>query len=122
MHYNNGVLIPFIGAICKTLGWGDGQEIPEWMTTLSWFDGDTLQLQTMIFESREALDLALRIICNKHAADATGTQQPCDLLPVFCLLKFIQKHTTAADTVATGLGNAIDELFAHNFLLCWSQS
>ena len=29
---------------------GSGQGIPEWMTAISWFDGDIHQLQTMLFE------------------------------------------------------------------------
>ena len=33
---------------------------------------------------------------------------------MFHLLKFTQNQTTTADTIATGLGNAIDEPFAHN--------
>ena len=81
---------------------------------ISWFDGDIPQLQTMLFEAREAVDLAERIIRNKHAAAATGTQQPCDLSPVFRLLKFIQLRTTATDVTATGLGNVIKSLFAYN--------
>ena len=62
MHYSDEVLLPFVEAIRKTLGWKDGQEIPDWMTTVLWFDGDIPQLQTILFKSREALDLALRII------------------------------------------------------------
>jgi hypothetical protein len=52
--------------------------VPEWMTAVSWFDCDIGQLQTLLFEAREALDDAEHIICNKHYTAATGTQQPCD--------------------------------------------
>ena len=55
------------------LGWKDGQELPKWMTTVSWVDGNIPQLQTMMLESCETLDLVLNIIHNKHAASATGT-------------------------------------------------
>ena len=68
----------------------------------------------MLFEAREAIDIAKRILWNKHSAAATVTQQPCDLSPVFRLLKFMQARATAKDVVATGLGNTIDELFAHD--------
>jgi len=53
-----------------------------------------------------------RIIRNKHAAAATGTQQPCDLSPIFRLLKFMQKRATAKKVVAVGLGKIINDLFA----------
>ena len=112
MDYNDNVLLPFIAALRKKLGLIDGQEIPEWMTAISWFDGDITQLQTMLFESRAALDLAEKIVRNKHAAGATGTQQTCDLSPVFWLLKKLELTTTADDDRAVGLSQTIDELFA----------
>ena len=68
----------------------------------------------MLFEAREAIDIAESIIRNKNVAVATGTQQPCNLSPVFRLLKFMQKRVTAKDVVATGLVNVIHELFAHD--------
>ena len=118
MQYNDDVLRPFIKSIREALGWKEGQEIPEWMTAISWFDGDIPQLQTMLFEAREAIDIAERILRNKHSAAATGTQQPCDLSPVFRLLKFMQARATAKDVVTTGLCNTIDELFAHDLCRC----
>ena len=45
MHYNDDVLIPFIKSICEALGWKPGQDIPEWMRAVSWFDGDIPQLR-----------------------------------------------------------------------------
>jgi hypothetical protein len=88
------------------------------MTAVSWFDGDIPQLQTMLFEAREALDLSLSIIRNKHAASATGTQQPCDLSPVFRLLKCLQAKTTASeDHISTKLVETIRELFQHTLRL-----
>jgi hypothetical protein len=62
----------------------------------------------MIFEAREALDDAERIIHNKHPAVATGTQH---LSPVFRLLKQIVSKYTAKNKVADGLGNEIVQLF-----------
>ena len=75
MHYNDDILLPFIESTRETLGWKEGQEIPEWTTTVSWFDRDIPQLQRMLFEAREAVDLALRIIHCKHAAAATGIHE-----------------------------------------------
>ena len=61
------------------------------------------QLQTMLYEFRESIDLADRIVCNKHAASATGTQQPCDLSPVFRLFEKHQKRNTAKNDRVSGL-------------------
>ena len=45
------------------------------------------------------------------SAAATGIQQPCDLSPVFRLLRQLQKITTARDDNACGLAEDIDDLF-----------
>ena len=66
----------------------------------------------MIYEAREALEEAKLICRNKHATAATGSQQPCDLSPVFCLLRQLQKMTTTKYDVACGLSEDIHELFA----------
>ena len=52
MHYNVDVLLPFIKSIRMKLGWKPGEPIPEWMTAISWFDGDIPQLQTMLCEPK----------------------------------------------------------------------
>ena len=65
----------------------------------------------MVYAAREALDVGESIIRNKHAAAATGTQQPCDLTPVFRLLKYTQKRTTAKDDTCVGLRNILYNLF-----------
>mmetsp|Transcript_11132 Transcript_11132/g.23782 ORF Transcript_11132/g.23782 Transcript_11132/m.23782 type:complete len:92 (+) Transcript_11132:1069-1344(+) len=90
MHYNDMVLLPFIRAIREALGLKKGQPIPDCLKCVSWSDGDIGQLQTLLFEAREALDDAEKIYRNKHSAVATGTQQPCDLSPVVRLLKHLQ--------------------------------
>ena len=48
MHYNDDMLLPFIKSIREALGLKPGQNILEWMTAVSWFDGDIPQLQTML--------------------------------------------------------------------------
>ena len=106
------MLLPFICSICEKLGWKKGQPVPDSLKACSWFDGDIGQLQTMLFESREALDDVEKICRNKHSAAATGTQQPCDLSPIFRLLKEMQKRVTAKDDVACGLEEDIKEMFA----------
>ena len=67
----------------------------------------------MLYEAREALNTAQRIIRNKHAAAATGTQQPCDLLPVFRLMKFLQRRITAKNDQLVGLKKTVHDLFAY---------
>ena len=61
IHYNDEVLLPFIDAVRKDLGWKEGQPVAESMKAISWFDGDIGQLQTMVFEAREALDEAKQV-------------------------------------------------------------
>ena len=87
------------------------------MTAISWFDGNIPQLQTMLYESREAANLANRIIRNKHAASSTGTQQPCDLSPVFCLRKKYQQRSTAKNDRVSDLRTIVLELFSGKELL-----
>ena len=112
VHYNDDVLVPFIESIREKLGWTKGQPVPDYLRCCSWFDGDIGQLQTMLFEAREAMDDFLNIVRNKHSAAATGTQQPCDLSPVFRLLKLMQKNTTATDKTSVGLREDLEELFS----------
>ena len=105
IHYNDEVLVPFIRSIREKLGWKNGQAIPDCLKACSWFDSDIGQLQTMI-------DDAKKIVRNKHSAASTGTQQPCDLAPIFRLLKQLQKLTTAKESVACGLRETLDEYFS----------
>ena len=44
----------------------------------------------------------------------TGTQQPCDLSPVFRLLKYLQRHSTAKDDTACVLSTTIEEYFSNH--------
>ena len=113
MQYNDDVMLPFIREIRKTLGWKEGQPVADSMKCVSWCDGDIGQLQTMLFESREVADEVDKICRNKHAAAATGTQQPCDLSPVFRNLKQILKKSTAKGDTACGLVDTLQELFAN---------
>ena len=55
-----------------------------------------------------------RICRNKHSAAATGTYQPCDLPPVFHILKMLQQNSTAKNDKAIGLAQTIKDLFAKN--------
>ena len=92
-------------------GWVPGQPVPEWLEAILWSDGDIAQLQTFLFEAREALDEAERIVRNKHTASSTGTQQPCDLSPVFRLIKAVQARLSGKDTMKKQFIDMIDELF-----------
>ena len=66
----------------------------------------------MLYESREAEDLADRIIRNKHAASLTGTQQPCGLSPVFRLMKKYQQRNTPKNDQVSGLKQITLNLFS----------
>lgn len=111
IHYNDNVLLLFIQEIRKALGWKKGKPVPDCMTVVSWFDGYIGQLQTMIDKAREALDDTEKICCNKHSATSAGTQQPCDLSPVFKLMKQLQKIMNAKRDNACGLAQTINQLF-----------
>ena len=89
IHYNEDILLHFIKSVREAVAWEPGQQVPEWMTALSLSDGDIPQLQTMLYEACKTVDVTNHVIRNKHAATATGTNQPCDLLPIFRLLKFM---------------------------------
>ena len=67
---------------------------------MSWSDGDIAQLQTLMFEACSALDEAERIIRNKHTAGATGRQQPCNLGPLFRLMKDLARRLSGQDSMA----------------------
>jgi len=114
IHYNDEVLLPYICALHEKLGWKKGQPIPDALKACSWFDGDIGQLQTMLFEAREALDDAEKICRNKHSASSTGRQQPCDLSPVFKLIKQLQRKCTAKNDLACGLVQSVNDLFSYH--------
>ena len=116
MHYKYDAFLPFILQIRVKLEWKPCQSIPDWMTEISWFDGDIPQLQTMMFEAREALDNSKCIIRNKHTVSSAGTQQPYNMSPVFYLLKDLQERTTAWNDIAVGLADTIRNIFV--FQLC----
>ena len=78
---------------------------------ISWFNGDIPQLHTMMSDARAALDNTEWIIKNKHSASSTGTQQPCNMSPVFFLLKYLQAQTTAQNDTTVGLADTIHNLF-----------
>ena len=104
-----------IRSIRKQLGWFFDPEsdvpVPEYLKAVSWFDGDIGQLQTMIDEARQSLDEAEKIIRNKHTAATTARTQPCDLSPVFRLMKKFQLNNSAVDSTACGLAQTLDDYF-----------
>ena len=112
MHCKYDALLPFIRQICEKLEWKPCKSIPDWMTAISWFDGNIPHLQTMMFEAREALDNSECIIRNKHTVSSAGTQQPYNMSPVFYLLKDLQERTTAWNDISVGLADTIHNIFA----------
>ena len=111
MEYNDYVLLPFIREICQLFGWVPGQPVPEWLEAILWSDGEIAQIQTLVFEAREAIDEAERIIRNKHPASGTGTTQPADLTPVFKLLKAIQRKLDGKESLNKKLIEMLHNLF-----------
>ena len=95
--------MPWIRELRKKLGWVEGQPVPKSLKAVSWCDGDIPQLQTILFESREAEDEKKRICRNKHSAAATDTQQPADLSPIFWILTKVASTVTAKGDSAVGL-------------------
>mmetsp|Transcript_26066 Transcript_26066/g.56458 ORF Transcript_26066/g.56458 Transcript_26066/m.56458 type:complete len:159 (+) Transcript_26066:346-822(+) len=69
-QYHRDVLMPFVRKVREKLGWKVGQAVPECLTAVSWFDGDIPQLQTMLYEAREAMDRIEKIRINKHSSAA----------------------------------------------------
>ena len=111
MHYKDVVYMPWIRELRKKLGWVEGQPVLKNLKAESWCDGNIPQLQTMLFESREAEDEKERICRNKHSAAATGTQQPADLSPIFRIFKKVASTFTVKEDSAVVLATTIHYLF-----------
>ena len=103
--------MPWSRELRKKLGWVEGQPVPKSLKAVSWCDGDIPQLQTILFESREAEDEKKRICRNKHSATATGTQQPADLSPIFRILKKVASMVPAKGDSVVGLATTIQHFF-----------
>ena len=95
----------------SVVGWTPGTEVDDWLKCCSWFDGDIGQLKTMLYEACEELDKLDKIVRNKHSTAATGTQQPCNLSPIFKLIKLLQSKTTATDDKTVGLRQTINSFY-----------
>lgn len=86
--------------------------VPESLKAVSWCDGTIGQLQNILFQSRETEDEKERICRNKQSAAATGTQQLCDLAPIFRILRKTANTVTVKDDIACGLADTIQTLFS----------
>lgn len=111
-HYHRTVFLPFVKKCREQLGYhDDDNEIPDELSAVSWCDGDIPQLSTIIQESQQELDVEGKITSNKHSAARSGTEQPCDLSPVFRIIKALQKVTTAMNDPPLGLKGTFVKLF-----------
>ncbi len=52
-------------------GWNEGDPVPDELHAVSWCDGDYSNIQTIIDEHGQELEVAEKIISNKHSAAKT---------------------------------------------------
>jgi hypothetical protein len=89
------VLLPFVNDIRQSLGQAPGTlDIDEALTAVSWQDGDHAQLAAVTAEDLLEEYKQQRITMCKHNPGRTGVEQPCDLSPIFMLLKALEKTMT----------------------------
>ena len=70
----------------------DAHEVPENLTAVSWMDGCYGQLKVITNEDLLKIEKDLKIICNKHNAGRTGTEQSADVGPSFKNLRIALKN------------------------------
>jgi len=86
--YRKNVLLPWITEIRRTVhNLSEGAPVPDELSAVSWLDGGMPQLAVVVREEMQDADKLLKICTCKHAAAATGTQQPCDLCAAFRTMK-----------------------------------
>jgi hypothetical protein len=96
--YRNKVLLPFVAQVRTAyFGHEPGTPVPEELRAAVYCDGANLQLKAITNPEQQLLDKELKICDGKQAGGATGTQQPCDLSPVFRLLKQMEKQSKSED-------------------------
>ena len=90
--YRKNVLLPWITEIRRTVhNLSEGAPVPDELSAVSWLDGGMPQLAVVVTEEMQDADKLLKICTCKHAAAATGTQQPCDLCAAFRTMKIVEK-------------------------------
>lgn len=94
-YYQDNVLLPMIKRIRQLRGWEEGAIVPDEDAAVSWCDGEQSQIGVLTSESLLSVHEENKISDNKHAASASGTQQPGDLAPLFRHLRKIELSTTA---------------------------
>jgi hypothetical protein len=110
--YREKVLLPFINDCRVASKYTPGDEVADEFTAVSWIDGAMAQFQVVVDESSQVSDAVRKVVSCKHAAAATGTQQPADLCATFRLLKHLAKVTTISTGPSTALGRTIKQAIA----------
>ena len=91
--YRDLIYYPLIKHI-RTAYYGMDQEgaIPDNLTAISWMDSCYGQLKVITNEDLLKIEKDLKIICNKHNAGRTGTEQSADVGPSFKNLRIALKN------------------------------
>ena len=100
--YNDHILMPFIEGLRNKLGHHEQAPITKDLTAVKWNDRGIPRLAANMTESRQARNSAQLILECKHAASASGSQQPADLSPLFrgvkCMCKTVVPDSRMMDT------------------------
>ena len=83
--------------------WSQGTPIPDALTSISWIDGASVQLNTIIYQRHQMIDESLKIVSNKNSVARTGVEQPCNLCPCFMSFRKISNSATRNNISAIGL-------------------
>ena len=89
-------MIPFIRANHALIGHVEGTAVPDELTAVTWMDGAHCPIAAAaVNEVSLEIEAKLKILSAKHAAATSATTQPCDLSPVFKVVKQAAKMGTA---------------------------
>ena len=111
--YMTKILLPFID-LCRrhlepSANLDPNAIVPEYLTAVSWCDGDIAQVQEVL--SRADALLSRRTRCCKHGAKTSGTAQFADLMKCFSIIKSEMENNTAAGKGNVGIHGNVEKLF-----------
>lgn len=101
-HYHTTKLRPFIEQQRMLLGWEQGTEIPEALTSVSWCDGGQAQLAAITEEEIQQGDAELKMETCKHSSAHSTLEQPCDAGTGFKNIKRNSKKLTSKSQPMSG--------------------
>lgn len=92
-HYREKVLKPLIKRCRTDLRLLHGEAFEGIAATcVAWLDGARAQIKSIVEDLEHHLTNIDNLIHCKHSAGATGVQQPCDLSPIFRILKALERN------------------------------